>query len=369
MIRRRRRTRRIYVGSVPIGDGAPVAVQSMTKVHPRHIAITLRQIEEAAKAGCEIMRVAVPDDEAVQCLQEIRERSPLPLVADLHFNPRLALMVVEKGIEAIRVNPGTIRSRKRLREIFEAAKEKGVTVRVGINAGSLPRPYEERFGRTPEAMVACALDAVELAEEVGHRELKVSLKASDVPRTVEAYRLFSRRSDYPLHLGVTEAGPPFSGGIKSAVGLGILLAEGIGDTIRVSLTGDPVLEVRAAYHILRALGLRERGVDIISCPTCGRCEVDLEPMVLELERRLAHIDRPLTVAVMGCVVNGPGEAKEADVGIAGGKSSGVLFIKGRVVEKIPPEKWIERLVEEVERLVAEPPLSGNGGCTGPAEEP
>lgn len=347
-----------------------MAVQSMTTTHPKDVEETLRQIEGAARAGCDIMRVAVPDEEAVRAIGEIKAQSPLPLVADLHFAPKLALAVLEAGVDGIRVNPGTIGPKERLYEIFAAAKEARVPVRIGINAASLPKEYEERYGRTPEAMVACALDALEISEGVGHLELKVSLKASDVLRTVQAYRLFSERSDYPLHLGVTEAGPPFSGAIKSAIGIGLLLAEGIGDTIRVSLTGDPVLEVRAAYHILGALGLRRRGVEIISCPTCGRCEVDLIPVVEELERRLAHIEAPIRVAVMGCVVNGPGEAREADVGIAGGKGTGVLFKKGEVVEKVPEGDWIRRLVEEVERMAPSfPRPSRPSECRGSSEGP
>lgn len=339
-----------------------MVVQSMTKVHPRQVQETLRQIEEAAEEGCEIMRVAIPDREAVEALPEIKAKSPLPLVADLHFKPDLAFLAMERGADAIRINPGTM-PEGAVREILAAAKERGLPVRIGLNAASLPRRY--RKGKPSEAMVACALEYVELAESMGLRQLKVSLKASDVPETIEAYRRFSRLSDVPLHLGITEAGPPFSGAIKSAVGIGILLNEGIGDTIRVSLTGPPVLEVRAAYHILRALGIRRRGVDIISCPTCGRCEVDLQPIVRELEERLARFPHPLKVAVMGCPVNGPGEAKEADVGIAAGRTMGILFRKGEVIERVPPERWVERLLEEIRALVP----SGPSTCNGSSERP
>jgi (E)-4-hydroxy-3-methylbut-2-enyl-diphosphate synthase len=348
----RKKTRQISLGGVLIGGGAPIVVQSMTTTNPFDVAATMGEIERVQRAGCELVRVAVPDHEAVKGLQQLVRQSPLPVIADVHFDHRLALLALEAGAHGLRVNPGTIHPRERLKEIIEEARERGVPVRVGINAGSLEERILKRFGHpTPEAMVESAVECIKLCEDVGHTAIKVSLKASAVLTTVVACRLFSERSDYPLHLGVTEAGPPFAGVIKSAVGLGIILAEGIGDTIRVSLTGDPVLEVRSAYGILRALGIRERGVDIISCPTCGRCEVDLIPLVEEVQERLEHIEAPLTVAVMGCVVNGPGEAREADVGIAGGKGVGLLFKKGEVIEKIKEGTWVQRLVEEVERMV------------------
>ncbi|MBW2038987.1 MAG: flavodoxin-dependent (E)-4-hydroxy-3-methylbut-2-enyl-diphosphate synthase [Deltaproteobacteria bacterium] len=348
----REKTRQISVGGVLIGGGAPIVVQSMTTTHPLDVASTMGEIERMERAGCELVRVAVPDKKAIRGLQQVVRSSPLPLIADVHFDHRLALLALEAGVDGLRINPGTIPHRDRLREIIVEASGRGVPIRIGINTGSLEGHILDRFGRaTPEAMVESALECIKLCEDVGHRAIKVSLKASDVPRTVEAYRLFSQRSDYPLHLGVTEAGPPFSGVIKSAVALGVLLGEGIGDTIRVSLTGDPVLEVRAAYDILRALRIRERGVEIISCPTCGRCEVELIPLVEEVQERLEHIQTPLTVAVMGCVVNGPGEAKEADVGIAGGKGMGLLFKKGKVIEKVKEGEWVKRLVEEVERMI------------------
>jgi len=347
----RKKTRQISVGGVAIGGTASVVVQSMTTTHPRAVAATLEQIQRLAQAGCELVRVAVPDTEAITGLQEITKQSPLPVIADIHFDHRLALLALEAGVHGLRINPGTIHARDNVQEVIKVSKERGVVLRIGINAGSLEEGILKRFGHaTAAAMVESALDCIKLCEDIGHQAVKVSLKASDVPRTVEAYRLFSQRSDYPLHLGVTEAGPPFAGVIKSAVGLGILLAEGIGDTIRVSLTGDPVLEVRAAYGILRALGIRSRGIDIISCPTCGRCEVDLIPLVEEVQERLGYIAAPLTVAVMGCVVNGPGEAREADVGIAGGKGVGLLFKKGEVVEKVKEREWVKRLVAEVEAM-------------------
>jgi (E)-4-hydroxy-3-methylbut-2-enyl-diphosphate synthase len=347
----RKKTRQISVGKVLVGGTAPIVVQSMTTTNPADVQATLAEIVKMKQAGCELVRVAVPDREAITGLRELVGASPLPLIADVHFDHRLALSAMEAGVAGLRINPGTIRERARLQEIIEQARERQVPVRIGINAGSLDMRVLARFGHaTAEAMVASALDCIKLCEDLGHRAIKVSLKASDVPRTVEAYRLFSQRSDYPLHLGVTEAGPPFSGVIKSAVGLGILLAEGIGDTIRVSLTGDPVLEVRAAYGILRSLDIRSRGIDIISCPTCGRCEVDLCTLVEEVQEKLAHIETPLTVAVMGCVVNGPGEAREADIGIAGGKGVGLLFKKGEVIAKIKEGEWVRRLVAEVEQM-------------------
>jgi (E)-4-hydroxy-3-methylbut-2-enyl-diphosphate synthase len=348
----RKKTRQISVGGVAIGGTAPVVVQSMTTTHPRAVAATLEQIRRLALAGCELVRVAVPDAEAIAGLGEIARQSPLPVIADIHFDHRLALRALEAGVHCLRINPGTMKH-DNIREVIAAARERSVAVRIGINAGSLEERVLKRFGHaTAQAMVESALDCIKLCEDIGHQDVKVSLKASDVPMTVSAYRLFSQRSDYPLHLGVTEAGPPFTGVIKSAVGLGILLAEGIGDTMRVSLTGDPVLEVRAAYSILRSLGIRSRGVDIISCPTCGRCEVDLIPLVEEIQERLENITTPLTVAVMGCVVNGPGEAREADVGIAGGKGVGLLFKKGEVVEKVKEGEWVRRLVAEVEAMTS-----------------
>jgi (E)-4-hydroxy-3-methylbut-2-enyl-diphosphate synthase len=348
----RKKTRQIAVGQVLVGGNAPIVVQSMTTTNTADVCGTLAEIVRLKLVGCELVRVAVPDQGAIGGLRELVGESPLPLIADVHFDHRLALSALEAGIAGLRINPGTIRKRDRLLEIIKLAKERQVPLRIGVNAGSLEERFLKRFGHaTPEAMVESACDCIKLCEDLGHQAVKVSLKASDVLKTIEAYRLFSHRSDRPLHLGITEAGPPFSGVIKSAVGLGILLAEGIGDTIRVSLTGDPVLEARAAYGILRSLGIRSRGIDIISCPTCGRCEVDLIPLVEKVQEQLSHIETPLIVAVMGCVVNGPGEASEADIGIAGGKGVGLLFKKGQVIEKVQEGAWVQRLVEEVEQMV------------------
>jgi (E)-4-hydroxy-3-methylbut-2-enyl-diphosphate synthase len=330
----------------------------MTTRHPRDIKGNLKEIESSAGAGCELIRLAVPDRGAIRGLKEIVRDSPLPVIADLHFDYRLAVAALDTGVHCVRINPGTIPHHERLSEIARESAVREIPVRIGVNAGSMDPKILARHGEaSPAAMVDSATECIKLFEDAGQRRLKVSLKASDVQRTIAAYRLFSQQSDYPLHLGVTEAGPPFTGAVKSAVGLGILLAEGIGDTVRVSLTGDRVLEVRAAYSILRTLGLRNRGVDIISCPTCGRCEVDMIPLVDAVQQRLDHITAPLTVAVMGCVVNGPGEAREADIGIAGGRGVGLLFRKGEVIAKVPEADWVERLVEEVERLAGQRPES------------
>lgn len=347
-----RRSRAIYVGKVQIGGGAPVRVQSMTNTDTRDVAATVVQISRLEQAGCELVRVAVPDSEAARSLSSIKEAINIPLIADIHFNYRLALQALEQGVDGLRINPGNIGSPARVKEVVGAAQERGVPIRIGVNAGSLAKRLVEKYGGpTAAAMVESALDQVHLLEDLGFTQLKISLKASDVPTTVAAYRLLAAQVDYPLHLGVTEAGTLLSGAVKSAVGIGILLAEGIGDTIRVSLTADPVEEVRVGYLILRSLGRRRRGVEIISCPTCGRCDIDLVPVAAEIERRLQHIEAPLKVAVMGCEVNGPGEARYADVGLAGGKGWGLLFRHGRVLRRVPQEAMADALVAEVEAMV------------------
>jgi len=292
--------------------------------------------------------------EAAEALGRIKAESPLPVIADIHFDYRLALRVMAGGIDGLRLNPGNIGDRWKVAELVNAAKERLVPVRIGVNAGSLENALLAKYGHpTAEAMVESALGHVQILEELGYGQIKISLKASDVMKTVEAYRLLSAKVDYPLHIGITEAGTTFSGTIKSAVGLGILLADGIGDTMRVSLTGDPVDEVRVAFAILKSLNLRQRGVNFVSCPTCGRCQIDLIRVAEEVEQRLTGIDRPLTVAVMGCVVNGPGEAREADVGIAGGRGEGLLFRKGEVLRKVPEDQLADALMAEVEKLVKE----------------
>jgi (E)-4-hydroxy-3-methylbut-2-enyl-diphosphate synthase len=348
----RRKTRQITLGGLKIGWGSPVVVQSMCNTDTRDVQATLGQIRRLEQAGCELVRLAVPDDDAAMALGRIRKASPVPIVADIHFSHSLALEAVKQGVDGLRINPGNIGGREKVAEVVRACKERKVPIRIGVNAGSLERHLLEKYGHpTAEAIVESAFGHVRILEDLDYREIKVSLKASDVLTTVEAYRVFSQRSDYPVHIGISEAGTLFSGSIKSSVGLGILLAEGIGDTMRVSLTADPVEEVRVAYEILKALKVRQRGVNIISCPTCGRTEIDIIGIAQEVERRLHHITEPLTVAVMGCVVNGPGEAREADVGIAGGKGVGLLFKRGEIVRKFEEKELADVLVAEVEEIV------------------
>jgi (E)-4-hydroxy-3-methylbut-2-enyl-diphosphate synthase len=339
------------VGTVPVGGGAPCAVQSMCSSDTRDVAATLAQISELAAVGCEIIRCAVPDMDAAQALGQIKLASPIPVIADIHFDYKLALRVLEGGIDGLRLNPGNIGERWKVAEVVKAAAERRVPIRIGVNAGSLEKELLERYGHpTAEAMVESALGHVRILEELGYREIKISLKASDVMKTVTAYRLLSEKVDYPLHIGITEAGTTFSGTIKSSVGLGILLADGIGDTLRVSLTGETRDEVRVGYEILKSLGLRQHGVNFVSCPTCGRCQINLIRVAEEVERRLQGIDKPITVAVMGCAVNGPGEAREADVGIAGGKGEGLLFRHGEIIRKVPEDQLADALLEEIEKL-------------------
>jgi (E)-4-hydroxy-3-methylbut-2-enyl-diphosphate synthase len=348
---KRRKTRQIRIGSVKVGGGAPITVQSMTKTDTRDVRKTIRQIRRLEEAGCEIVRVAVIDEEAARAIAEIKKRIRIPLIADIHFHHRLALKSMESGADGIRINPGNIGGRDRLKAIVSKAKEQSLPIRIGVNAGSLEKDLLKQYGgATPEAMVSSALQTIEWMEDFGFDLIKVSLKASDILRTVEACRFFSTKSDYPLHLGVTEAGKGSGAVVKSALGVGLLLNDGIGDTIRVSLTGDPVEEVRVAYEILRSLKIRQRGVEIISCPTCGRCETDLTRLVSRVEKAVHGISAPVTVAIMGCVVNGPGEAKEADIGIAGGKGVGVLFKKGTVVRKMKEKDFAAVLLREIHEL-------------------
>jgi len=351
----RKKTRQISIGPVRIGGNAPISVQSMTKTDTRDIGKTVRQIRLLEEAGCEIIRVAVVDEEAARAIEEIKKRVRIPLIADIHFHSHLALRAIESGADAVRVNPGNIGGKDRLRSVVTAAKNRSVAIRIGVNSGSLERDLLKRFGgATPEAMVSSALRTIEWMEDLGFHLIKISLKASDVLRTLEAYRLFSKKSGYPLHVGVTEAGKGSAAIVKSSLGIGLLLSEGIGDTLRVSLTGDPVEEVRVGYGILRALDIRKRGVEIISCPTCGRCNIDLAPLVAKVEQGVKKISAPLTVAMMGCVVNGPGEAKEADIGIAGGKGVGVLFKKGKVVRKLKERDFVSVLLKEIREMTDGP---------------
>jgi (E)-4-hydroxy-3-methylbut-2-enyl-diphosphate synthase len=351
----RKKTRQISIGPVRIGGNAPISVQSMTKTDTRDIGKTVRQIRLLEEAGCEIIRVAVVDEEAARAIEEIKKRVRIPLIADIHFHSHLALRAIESGADAVRVNPGNIGGKDRLRSVVTAAKNRSVAIRIGVNSGSLERDLLKRFGgATPEAMVSSALRTIEWMEDLGFHLIKISLKASDVLRTLEAYRLFSKKSGYPLHVGVTEAGKGSAAIVKSSLGIGLLLSEGIGDTLRVSLTGDPVEEVRVGYGILRALDIRKRGVEIISCPTCGRCNINLAPLVAKVEQGVKKISAPLTVAMMGCVVNGPGEAKEADIGIAGGKGVGVLFKKGKVVRKLKERDFVSVLLKEIREMTDGP---------------
>ena len=349
-----RPTRQIHIGPVAVGGGAPVSVQSMTNTDTRDVAATLGQIRRLAEAGCEIVRCAVPDAEAARALGAVRRESPLPVIADIHFDYRLALTVLEGGVDGLRLNPGNIGERWKVEEVVRACSDRRVPIRIGVNGGSLEKELLEKYGHpTAEAMTESALGHIRILEDLGYDQIKVSLKASDVRRTVEAYRLLAARVDYPLHVGITEAGTTWTGTIKSAVGLGVLLYEGLGDTLRVSLTGDPVEEVKVGWEILKSLELRSRGPVFVSCPTCGRCQIDLIPVAEEVERRLRDLPRKLTVAVMGCIVNGPGEAREADVGIAGGKGQGLLFRRGEVVRKVAEGELADALVEEALRLVEE----------------
>jgi len=347
----RRKTRVINLGGVKIGGDNPIVVQSMTSTKTRNVEETLAQINRLYEAGCEIVRVAVPADEDVEVLDEIVKRSPVPIIADIHFKAKLALKSMDKGAQGIRINPGNIGDEGKVREIVEEANRRGVAIRIGVNSGSLERDLLEKYGRpTAQALAESALRWSEKFEKWGFKNFKVSIKGSDVLTCVEANKIFAEKTDIPLHIGITEAGFGESGIVKSSVGIGILLYLGIGDTLRVSLTGDPVEEVEVAYQILGSLGLRKRGVEIISCPTCGRIEVDLPKVVKEVKEKLKGVKKPLKVAIMGCVVNGPGEAKEADIGLACGKGRALLFKNGKVVKTLKEEEMVEKLLEEIEKL-------------------
>jgi (E)-4-hydroxy-3-methylbut-2-enyl-diphosphate synthase len=351
-----RQTKQVRVKDVLIGGGAAVAVQSMTKTDTSDVEGTVHQIGEMVRAGCEVVRVAVPNAEAAVALKEIRRRVPdVPLVADIHFHYKLALMALEAGVDKLRLNPGNIGSIERVREVVRATKERGVPIRIGVNGGSLEKDLLKKYGTaTPEAMVEAALRHIRILEDLDFQDIVVSLKASDVRRTVAAYRLLAEQVDYPLHLGVTEAGTPFGGTIKSSIGLGILLHEGIGDTIRVSLAAEPWEEVRVAWEILKSLELRKRGVTVVACPTCGRLDVEnFVEIVTEIERRLAHIEEPLHLSIMGCEVNGPGEAHDSQLGVTFGKGVGMIFKDGRPMRKVSGADIVEAFVAEAEKLVKE----------------
>jgi (E)-4-hydroxy-3-methylbut-2-enyl-diphosphate synthase len=347
-------THRVRIGKVEIGGGAPISVQSMTITDTRDVEGTLAQIYQLAAEGCEIVRLAVPDAEAAAALGAIKPRSPLPVVADIHFDHRLALQALEAGIDKLRINPGNIGSRERTRIVAREAKARNVPIRIGTNIGSLSKATLRRFGAPcAEALVESAMEDVRVLEDLDFRDIVISVKASDVPMMIDAYTQIAGRVTYPLHLGVTEAGTAWAGGLKSAVGIGTVLARGIGDTIRVSLAADPVEEVRAGFEILKSLGLRTRGVQFVACPSCGRAEVDIIQIAQEVERRLRHIPAPVKVAVMGCAVNGPGEARMADLGIACGRGMGLIFQDGKIVASLPEDRLIDGLMDHVWRIARE----------------
>jgi len=357
----RKKTRQITVGKVKIGGSAPIAVQSMTNTPTQNIAATVSQIKRLQEAGCEIVRVAVPDQEAAAAVAAIKAQIDIPLIADIHFNYGLAIAAAKSGADGLRLNPGNIGGRQKIKAVVECAKDHAIPIRIGVNAGSLEKDIIKKYnGVTPAGMVESGLRHVDLLRSLDFHQIKISLKASDVQRTVAAYRLLSAKTDLPLHVGVTEAGALYPGIVKSALGIGMLLAEGIGDTIRVSLTRDPVEEVRVAFEILRALGIRQRGPEIIACPTCGRCNINLFEIVERVERALMTTAEPLKIAIMGCVVNGPGEAKEVDIGIAGGDGSGVLFRKGKVIKKFAQDKLVDVLLHEVREYVKDLNKEENG---------
>ncbi len=344
-------TKRLMVGGVPVGGGAPVSIQSMCNTKTDDVAATVAQIRALEAAGCEIIRVAIPDQAAAEAVDKIKEQISIPLIADIHFNYKFALTCAERGIDAIRINPGNIGGEEKVRAVAEACRRRGIPIRVGVNGGSLEKELRARYGGvTAEALVESALGQARLLNQFDFDDICFSVKCSDVPLTMAAYLALSQRTDYPLHLGVTEAGTPSMGLVKSAMGIGGLLCLGVGDTLRVTLTADPVEEIYAAKKILRAAGLRKEGVNLIACPTCGRTRIDLIPMAEEVERRLAGCEKNLTVAVMGCAVNGPGEAAAADIGIAGGKGEGLLFRKGEILYKVPQERLVDALMEEIEKL-------------------
>ena len=344
-------TKVIHIGDRVIGGGNPILIQSMCNTKTEHVEETVKQILELEQAGCDIIRVAVPTKEAAEAIRQIKKQIHIPLVADIHFDYRLALRVMELGIDKVRINPGNIGDEARIKQVVDMAKEKQIPIRIGVNSGSLEKELVEKYGGvTPQGLVESALKHVHILEKFGFYDIVVSIKASDVPFSIEAYRLLSEAIPYPIHVGITEAGTPYAGTIKSAVGIGTILAMGIGDTIRVSLTGDPIEEIRAAKEILKSLGLRQFGITFVSCPTCGRTEIDLISIANEVEEKCRSIQKNIKVAVMGCVVNGPGEAREADLGIAGGKGVGLVFKKGEIIRKVSEDKLVTALMEEIDRI-------------------
>ncbi|MDK2984942.1 MAG: (E)-4-hydroxy-3-methylbut-2-enyl-diphosphate synthase [Clostridia bacterium] len=354
MLKKRRKTRKIKLGNVEIGGNSPISVQSMTNTDTRDVKSTIEQIKRLENAGCEIVRVAVPDMEAAKRLAEIKNNITIPLIADIHFDYRLALESIKQGVDGLRLNPGNIGSLTKVKQVVENAREKNIPIRIGVNAGSLDKKLLDKYGGvTPAALVESALEHINYLEKLNYTNLKISLKASNIELMFHAYKLLAEKVDYPFHIGVTEAGTVLTGAVKSSVGITLLLNEGLGDTLRVSLTGPPEKEVQVGYDILRCLGLRERGVQLISCPTCGRCGIDLQALAEEVEKRTSGIQKHLKVAVMGCPVNGPGEAREADVGIAGGKEKGLLFSKGKKLKTVPQNQLVDELMKEIDKILDE----------------
>ncbi len=351
---KRKLTKKVRVGHLFIGGDAPVSIQSMTKTDTRDVNRTIRQIKDLEEAGCDIVRCAVPDMESAEALARIKKEISIPLVADIHFDYRLALKAIESGIDKIRINPGNIGERSRIEKVVQKAKARGLPIRIGVNSGSLEKDILKKHGKvSPEAMVESAFRHIDILESLDFASIVVSLKASDISRTVASYRLLSEKTDYPLHIGITESGSMFSGSIRSAVGMGILLFQGIGDTVRVSLTADPVEEVRVGREILKSIGLKKDGVIMISCPICGRCDIDLQKIALEIEQSLQHVREPLKIAVMGCAVNGPGEAIEADLGITGGKKEALLYKNGKILRKVHEKNLVKEFLKEVELMLTE----------------
>ncbi|EKS4344749.1 flavodoxin-dependent (E)-4-hydroxy-3-methylbut-2-enyl-diphosphate synthase [Clostridium botulinum] len=347
----RKPTRKVKVGSIYVGGDSPISIQSMTNTDTRDIKSTLNQINKLDKIGCDIIRCAVPDMEASEALKIITKESKIPVVADIHFDYKLALESIKNGVDALRINPGNIGSMERVKMVAEAAKEKSIPIRIGVNSGSLKKDILDKYGRVcPEALVESALQHVSILEKCNFNDIVISIKSSNVMQMIESYRLISEKVNYPLHLGVTEAGTTFRGTIKSSVGIGTLLAEGIGDTIRVSITGDSLEEIKIGKEILRSLGYVNEGIEFVSCPTCGRTNIDLISIAEEVEKRLLNCNKNIKVAVMGCVVNGPGEAREADIGIAGGKGEGLIFKKGEIIKKVKEEDIIDELIKEIEKM-------------------
>lgn len=349
-----RNSRQIELGGLKVGGGAPITVQSMTKTDTRDIAGTVAQIKNLEKAGCDIVRLAVPDMDAAKSLGEIKKQTNIPIVSDIHFDYKLALEAVNQGVDGMRINPGNIGAKYRIKAVVDAVKERGIPIRIGVNSGSLEKDILKKYGSpTPEALAESAFRHVQILEDLDFRDIKISVKSTDVKKMIASYRLLAERCDYPLHLGVTEAGTYEMGTIKSSIGIGTLLAEGIGDTIRVSLTGDPVDEIAVGFNILRSLGLRRNGIELISCPGCGRLEIDLMKLVKDVEDRISGIElpRPIKVAILGCVVNGPGEASEADIGIAGGRGKGMLYKDGKLVRSFKENQIVDELVKELETFV------------------